>query len=55
MAQEVGGVSMLIDAKNGRAAAWYAGYGAVLQLDPLLSLVLSFTTVADAVATARSL
>ncbi|MCW6512997.1 GNAT family N-acetyltransferase [Lichenifustis flavocetrariae] len=55
VAEEVGGVGMLIDAKNDRAAAWYAGYGAVLLLDASLSLVLPFATVADAVAAARSL
>jgi len=42
---EVGGVAMLIDAKNARVAAWYAGYGALPLLDAPLSLVLPLTTV----------
>jgi len=42
---EVGGVAMLIDAKNARVAAWYASYGALPLLDAPLSLVLSLTTV----------
>jgi GNAT superfamily N-acetyltransferase len=42
---EVGGVAMLIDAKNARAAAWYASYGALPLLDAPLSLVLPLTTV----------
>jgi GNAT superfamily N-acetyltransferase len=42
---EVGGVAMLIDAKNARVAAWYASYGAVPLLDAPLSLVLPLTTV----------
>ena len=41
-AQEVGGVALLIDAKNDRAAEWYESYGAVRLLDAPLSLVLPF-------------
>jgi GNAT superfamily N-acetyltransferase len=37
---EVGGVAMLIDAKNARVAAWYASYGSLPLLDAPLSLVL---------------
>ncbi|MGB8279278.1 MAG: GNAT family N-acetyltransferase [Methylovirgula sp.] len=48
VAQEVGGVALLIDAKNERAAQWYAGYGAVALLDAPLSLVLPLATAADA-------
>lgn len=40
VAAEVGGVALLIDAKNDRAAAWYASYGAVALLDAPLSLLL---------------
>lgn len=40
VAAEVGGVALLIDAKNDRAAAWYASYGAVGLLDAPLSLLL---------------
>jgi GNAT superfamily N-acetyltransferase len=42
---EVGGVAMLIDAKNARVAAWYASYGALPLLDAPLSLLLPLTTV----------
>jgi GNAT superfamily N-acetyltransferase len=45
---EVGGVAMLIDAKNARVAAWYASYGALPLLDAPLSLLLPLTTVAVA-------
>jgi GNAT superfamily N-acetyltransferase len=48
VAQEVGGVALLIDAKNGRAAQWYEGYGAVPLLDAPLSLVLPFAVAGDA-------
>lgn len=48
VAEEVGGVGLLIDAKSEAAARWYAGYGAVPLLDEPLSLVLPFTVVADA-------
>ena len=42
---EVGGVALLIDAKNERAAQWYAGYGAVPLLDAPLSLLLPLKTI----------
>ncbi len=42
---EVGGVALLIDAKNERVAAWYAGYGAIPLLDGPLSLMLPLRTV----------
>jgi GNAT superfamily N-acetyltransferase len=48
VATEVGGVGLLIDAKNDRAAQWYAGYGAVALLDAPLSLVLPFAVAVDA-------
>ncbi|MSV31158.1 MAG: GNAT family N-acetyltransferase, partial [Bryobacterales bacterium] len=41
----VGGVAMLIDAKNERAAAWYSRFGALPLLDAPLSLVLPLSTV----------
>ncbi len=44
-AAEVGGVAMLIDAKNARVAEWYASYGALPLLDAPLSLLLPLTTV----------
>jgi GNAT superfamily N-acetyltransferase len=46
VAQEVGGVALLIDAKNDRAAAWYESYGALRLADATLSLVLPLATAA---------
>jgi GNAT superfamily N-acetyltransferase len=48
VAQQVGGVALLIDARNSHTAKWYAGYGAAPLLDAPLSLVLPFAVVADA-------
>jgi GNAT superfamily N-acetyltransferase len=45
-AAEVGGVILIIDAKNERAARWYAGYGAVPLKDKPLTLVMSLATFA---------
>ncbi len=42
---EVGGVVLLIDAKNERVAGWYASYGAVSLLDAPLSLLLPLATI----------
>ena len=47
-AHEVGGVALLIDAKDERAAQWYAGYDAVRLVDAPLSLVLPIATMAKA-------
>ena len=52
VAQEAGGVALLIDAKNDEVARWYAGYGAVPLLDAPLSLVLPFATILDALGRA---
>ncbi len=52
-AAEVGGVAIVIDAKNERVAQWYAGYGAVAIQDAPLTLLLPLSTVAVALATAR--
>lgn len=41
----VGGVVLLIDAKNERAARWYARYGALPLLDAPLSLLLPLATI----------
>ncbi|MEZ4658935.1 MAG: hypothetical protein R2911_15320 [Caldilineaceae bacterium] len=46
--QEVGGIALLIDAKNEAVAGWYAGYGALPLLDSPLSLLLSLTTIKTA-------
>jgi GNAT superfamily N-acetyltransferase len=43
--QEVGGVALLIDAKNDGVARWYASYGALPFLDAPLSLLLSLSTI----------
>jgi GNAT superfamily N-acetyltransferase len=48
VAHDVGGVAVLIDAKNDRAARWYEGYGALPLLDAPLSLVLPLAVAADA-------
>jgi GNAT superfamily N-acetyltransferase len=50
---EVGGVAILIDAKNTRVAAWYARYGALPLLDAPLSLVLPLKTVEAALKSAK--
>jgi len=42
---EVGGVVLVIDAKNERVAGWYAGYGAVPLWDAPLSLLLPLATI----------
>ena len=47
-AMAVGGVALLIDAKNDRAARWYQSYGALALDDAPLSLVLPLATVAGA-------
>ena len=44
-AAEVGGVVLVIDAKNERVAGWYASYGAVPLLDSPLSLLLPLATI----------
>ena len=47
-AAEVGGVAMLIDAKNERAANWYSSYGAIPLADAPLALLLPLATVHSA-------
>ena len=44
-ATEVGGVVLVIDAKNERVAGWYTSYGAVPLLDAPLSLMLPLATI----------
>ncbi len=51
-AAEIGGVAMLIDAKNQRVANWYASYGAVPLNDAPLSLMLPLKTIQKVLATA---
>lgn len=45
-AAEVGGVVLIIDAKNERAVRWYAGYGAVRLKNQPLTLVMPLATFA---------
>lgn len=54
-AVHVGGVALLIDAKNRRAADWYASFGAIALLDSPLSLVLPLATLEDALKAAGRL
>jgi GNAT superfamily N-acetyltransferase len=49
VAEQVGGVGLLIDAKSARAAEWYRTYGAVALEDAPLSLILPLATVAGLV------
>lgn len=44
-AADVGGVALLIDAKNDRVAGWYIAYGALPLLDAPRSLVLPLATI----------
>jgi GNAT superfamily N-acetyltransferase len=53
VADDVGGVALLIDAKNERAARWYQSYGALALDDAPLSLVLPLATAADAIKRGR--
>jgi len=52
VAEEVGGVALLIDAKSEQAARWYEGYGAIRLVDAPLSLVLPFATLRAAISAA---
>jgi GNAT superfamily N-acetyltransferase len=52
VAEQVGGVALLIDAKSERAAVWYEGYGAVGLADAPLTLVLPLKTIALAIGSA---
>lgn len=50
-AAEVGGVALLIDAKDDFVAEWYASYGAFPLLDTPLSLLLPLNTIEEALRT----
>lgn len=54
-AVEVGGVALLIDAKNERVAGWYESYGALPLLDAPQSLLLPLVTVEAALKAAGRL
>lgn len=45
---QVGGVVLVIDAKNERVAKWYSSYGAMPLLDAPLTLVLPLATIESA-------
>lgn len=47
VAAQVGGVMIIIDAKNERAATWYREYGAISLSSKPLTLVMSLATFAD--------
>ncbi len=51
-AVEVGGVALLIDAKNARAARWYESYGALPLLDAPQSLLLPLAMMEAALTAA---
>jgi hypothetical protein len=50
----VGGVALLIDAKNEKVAAWYASYGALPMLDTPLSLLLPLKTIEAALMATKA-
>lgn len=50
-AQEVGGVALLIDAKNKRVSDWYESFGAMPLLDRPLSLLLPLSLIHTALET----
>src|SRR5262249_48535194 len=51
-AAEVGGVALVIDAKNERVARWYAGFGAMSLSDGPRTLLLPLTTIEQALKAA---
>lgn len=53
VAEQVGGVALLIDAKSERAAAWYVSYGAVRLDDAPMTLVLPLATISAAIDKAK--
>jgi GNAT superfamily N-acetyltransferase len=54
-AAEVGGVVLIIDAKNDRAARWYKSYGAVPLVRKPLTLVMPLATFAADLSAAKQL
>jgi GNAT superfamily N-acetyltransferase len=54
-AEEVGGVALLIDAKNDSVVKWYASYGAVSLTDARLTLMLPLVTIESALRKAGKL
>lgn len=54
VATEVGGVTLAIDAKDKKAARWYARFGAMPLLDDPLKLILPLATISAAIGNAPS-
>ncbi|MHB1532770.1 GNAT family N-acetyltransferase [Acidithiobacillus sp.] len=54
-ATEIGGIALLIDAKNERVAAWYKAYGALPLLDAPRSLLLPLSIIEAALKEAGKL
>ena len=52
VAAQIGGVALAIDAKDAKAARWYARFGAVRLLDDPLKLILPLGTTEKALKTA---
>jgi hypothetical protein len=50
---QVGGVALVIDAKNERVASWYSSFGAIRLQDAPLTLVLPLATIEIALKKAR--
>jgi len=51
-AAEVGGIVLIIDAKNDKAAGWYASFGALPLMDAPLTLLLPLSTISSALHSA---
>jgi len=51
---EVGGVALVIDAKNERVADWYSSYGAIPLQDAPLTLMLPLATIQSALGKAKN-
>ena len=52
VAAQIGGVALAIDAKDAKAARWYARFGAIRLLDDPLKLILPLGTIENALKTA---
>jgi GNAT superfamily N-acetyltransferase len=52
VSEQIGGTVLLIDAKDSRAANWYAEFGALQLLDSSLTLILPLSLIAKALQSA---
>lgn len=52
IANEIGGIALVIDAKNERVASWYESYGALPLLDTPLTLMISLQTLRASIRSA---